>query len=180
MTSRFNHLRTIFEQPAEHPKSREELEKDRAQIREDMEFGRRSARQQAAAADPDAAYEAHCKAQALKIANAGQARRGLPLLKRLVDDEPEDADITDGDDQDHTPKKGKKKAKPAADDDEPDADNDEPRDEGDEDNDTNNDKKRRGAANCQPGESVSSYWARVDASAAAIVRAAQRRRGEIQ
>jgi len=79
-----------------------------------------------------------------------------------------------------TRRKRERKSQAAADDDEPDADNDEPRDEGDEDNDTNNDKKRRGAANCQPGESVSSYWARVDASAAAIVRAAQRRRGEIQ
>jgi len=63
---------------------------------------------QQAAADPDAAYEAHCKAQALKIANAGQAREPS-ASQRLVDDEPEDADITDGDDQDHTPKKGKKK-----------------------------------------------------------------------
>jgi len=81
MTSRFNHLRTIFEQP---PSTRSHARswKGSRPIREDMEFGRRSARQQAAAADPDAAYEAHCKAQALKIANAGQARRGLPLLKR--------------------------------------------------------------------------------------------------
>jgi hypothetical protein len=184
MAGRFDHLRSVFQQPVERPKSASERDRDREQLRADIAEGQRLARRQAAAADPDAAYLAHCRAQALRIANAGQARRGMPLLKRLVDDEPDDADITDGDDQDHTPKKGKKRAKPAkiisADDDEQ-ADNDEPRDpvdEGGDDFDSDDEKKKkRGSANPALGETISQYWARVDATAAAIVAAAKKVRG---
>jgi hypothetical protein len=177
MTSRFDHLRAIFTQPVERPKSASERDRDREQLRADIAEGQRLARQQAAREpDRETDYGAWCRAQALKIANAG------PLLKRLVDDEPEDADVTDGDDSpvdDKDHKKSRKRAKPAKviGDDQSD---DDAKDEGGDDYDSGDEKKLRGAANCQPGESVSAYWARVDASAAAIVRAAQRRRGEIQ
>ena len=92
MGSRFSHLHMLFQHPApvERERTRAEREKASRRIREDMQEGRRlaakQAAQQAVENDPEAAYRRHCRAQALLIANAGQARRGQPLLKRLVDD----------------------------------------------------------------------------------------------
>jgi hypothetical protein len=143
--SRFSRLYNTLLQPApiERERTRAERDQERRQIREDMEFGRRSGRQQAADADPNAAYEAHCKAQALRIIQAGARARGLPVpvcLEQDRDDAP-----GPGDDTTDQPKKSKKRAKPAVADDDEDADADEPKDRGDEDNDTNNDERKHKA-----------------------------------
>jgi hypothetical protein len=112
MGSRFSHLHLLFQSPppVERQQSHADREKERRQIRADMEFGRRSAQkqaaQQAAAADPDAARLAHDRAIALAIINAGQARRGMPLLKRLIDDEPSDEYPPDSDGPDKDPSEG--------------------------------------------------------------------------
>jgi hypothetical protein len=114
MTSRFDHFKAIFQQPAERQQSASQREAERRQIKEDMAEGRRTAQKQAAAADPNAAYEAHCKAQALRIVQAGARARGIPVptcLEQDRDDEEYPGDDTPVDDKDH--KKSKKRAKPA-------------------------------------------------------------------
>jgi len=164
---------------------------------------------QAEESDPEAARLAHDKAMALLIVQAGARARGLPVPTRLIQDEPsfdrepsneypddyhgpskdpDDGDDSPVDDRDHKTRKTKK-SKKAKDEDNTDeqAEDDEdaedkpskPRDRGDGDENTNDDEKRRGTANPMSGESVSAYWRRVDATAAAIIRAGKRRRGEI-
>ena len=119
MTSRFSILADLIKSPeADSPKSAAQREKERAELRQDIAEGaamaRKFAAQQAADADPDAAYLAHCKAQALKIIQAGARARGLPVPTRLEQDRdnaPGPGDDTPVDDKDH--KKSKKRAKPA-------------------------------------------------------------------
>ena len=104
MTSRFDHFKAIFQQPAERQQSASQREAERRQIKEDMAEGRRTAQKQAAAADPNAAYEAHCKAQALRIVQAGARARGIPVptcLEQDRDDEEYPGDDTPVDDKDH-------------------------------------------------------------------------------
>jgi uncharacterized protein YkwD len=73
------------------PSPPRDREAERRELLADMKWGAEQARkfaaQQAVEADPEAQREAFHKAQALKIVNAGRAARGLPLLKRLMQDE---------------------------------------------------------------------------------------------
>jgi hypothetical protein len=165
MASRFSYLAHLIqsakEADAERPKSREERERERAQSRQDIRDGRRmfleQQSKQAAETDPEAAYLAHCKAQALKIINAGRAVRGQAPLERLMQDEsPEypdqfhtpDRDSPDqGDDSPNPPNKGKKKTvKKKIEDQSDDEDAEEPVDEGGDDFDSDDEKKKRDKA----------------------------------
>jgi hypothetical protein len=155
MASRFSTLADILrQQPSAERQQpvRRDAESERRQIKEDMEFGRRTAQKQAAAADPDAAYLAHCRAQALRIVQAGARARGLPVptcLEQDRDDAPGPGDDTPVDDEDHKTKKSKKRAKPAVADDDEEAEADEPRDpvdEGGDDFDSDDEKKHKAIA----------------------------------
>jgi hypothetical protein len=170
MTSRFDHLRFLFEQPSPAPTERQqtrtEREAARAQSRADMAYGRRTfLEQQARQAeenDPEAQRVAFHKAQALKIVNAGLSARGMPLRRCLLQDEspeypdgdnyntPGDPD-DGGDDAPNPPNKGKKKVTKKKIEDQSD-------DENGED---------------QPGnETEAAYWRRVNANANSIIQAA--------
>jgi hypothetical protein len=146
-TSRFDHLRFLFEQPSPAPTERQqtrtEREAARAQSRADMAYGRRTfLEQQARQAeenDPEAQRVAFHKAQALKIVNAGLRARGMPLRRDGGDDAP------------NPPNKGKKKVTKKKIEDQSD-------DENGED---------------QPGnETEAAYWRRVNANANSIIQAA--------
>jgi hypothetical protein len=156
--------------------TQQDREGARAQSRQDIADGRRmfleQQARQAAEADPEAAYLAHCKAQALKICNAGRRARGLPLLTRLAQDEsPEypdqfhtpDESPDEGDDRpvDDKKRKGKKKAK----------------DKNEEDREENENE----GADDQPGSEEDEDEAekrRNKAAALLIINAGRRRRGQ--
>jgi hypothetical protein len=173
-SSRFSFLADLIRSPDAAPRqTQRDREAERAQSRADIAYGRRmfleQQAQQAAEADPEAQRMAFYKAQALKIIQAGARARGLPVPTRLVQDDQDDAEDHDApgpgddspvDDRKDKGKKAKKKAKPAADDDEP---------EGAEDETDKNEN----------GETSAQYWRRVKATAAAIVMAGKRRRGEV-
>jgi hypothetical protein len=189
-------------QTVERPKSAAQRERERAELRADMQEGARMAREYAARQasrqpDRETDYQAWCTEMAHRITDAGRRARGLkPLFSDDKDDQSPEyppgnrspGDPTDPDDGPNPKdKRGKKKTKKVQDEDEPvDAEDDEdaedkpskPRDRGDGDENTNDDEKRRGPAYPAPGESVTQYWRRVDRTAASIVAAAKRRRGE--
>jgi len=155
-------------QTAGRPRTTAQREAERAELRRDMAEGAAMAReyaaQQAAEADPDAAYRAHCKRQALLIVQAGARARGLPVPTRLVQDQspeyPDDSngpakDNTDGDDTSDPPKEKRKTKKKIKDEDENiDAEDDEdaedkpskPLDRGHEDENTAPDEKNKAIA----------------------------------
>jgi hypothetical protein len=176
MTSRFAVLADLIRSPkdtadADRPKTAAQRERERAELREDMAWGRGQARKQAEESDPEAAYLAHCKRQALAILQAGARARGLPVPTRLVQEEEPSDEYHDepgpGDDRPHPKdKKGRRKAKPK------------PVDEGDKDSNEDDEDANQGDEDDQ-GETEAQYWARVDQTAKAIIAAGRRRRGEI-
>jgi hypothetical protein len=204
MSSAFSHLADLIDRarkadgaPRQTQQDREAERRDREarrqQSREDIAFGRRSfleqQSKQAAEADSEAQYEAFCKAQALKIIQAGARARGLPVPTRLIqgdpfqpfldqeqspeypDDpnyhdpgkDPSEGDDSPVDDKDHKTKKKTVKKKV--------------QDEGDEEADSGEPKEPDTTPNPPKGESPEEYRARCAATALAIVNSGRRRRG---